>query len=55
MGAHDFKPYNVPLFAPKPVNFRVSRPDAPKLALVPASFNNCDIKRSNFNVYAKFH
>ena len=37
MGAHDFKLYNVPFFARKPVNFNVSRSAAPKLALVPAS------------------
>ena len=44
MGAHDFKLYNVPLFARKPVNFNVSRSAAPELALVPASRYNCDVK-----------
>ena len=55
MGAHDFKLNKVPLFALKPVNFSVSGPAAPKLALVPASCYNCDIKQSNLNVCAKFH
>ena len=55
MGAHDFKLYNVPLFARKPVIFNVSRPAAPKLALVPANRYNGDIKQSNLNVCAKFH
>ena len=44
MGAHDFKLYNVPFFARKSVNINVSRSAAPKLALVPASRYNCDIK-----------
>ena len=44
MGAHDFKLYNLLLFARKPVNFIVSRSAAPKLALVPASRFNCDVK-----------
>ena len=30
MGTHDFKLYNVPLFAKKPVNFNVSKSGAPK-------------------------
>ena len=55
MGAHDFKLYNVPLFARNPVIFNVPRPAAPKLALVPVSCYNCDIKQSNLNVCAKFH
>ena len=55
MGVHDFKLYNVPLFAQKPVNSNISRSVAPKLALVPASSYNCDIKQSNLNVCAKFH
>ena len=55
MGAHDFKLYNVPFFAQKPVNFNVSRSAAPKLALVPASCYMYDVKQSNFNVCAKFH
>ena len=54
-GVNDFKLYNVPLFAQKPVNFNVSRSAAPKLALMPASCYNCDVKQSNFNVCAKFH
>ena len=37
MGAHDFKLYNVPFCARKPVNFNGSRSAAPKLALVAAS------------------
>ena len=55
MGAHDFKLYNVPFFPRKSVNIIVSRCAAPKLALVPASRYNCDVKYSNFNVCAKFH
>ena len=55
MGPNGFKLYNVPLFAQKPVNFNVSWSAAPKVALVPASCYNCDIKQSNFNVCAKFH
>ena len=55
MGAHDFKLKKVPLFVRKPVNFNVSRFAAQKLALVPASCYNCDIKQSNLNVCAKFH
>ena len=55
MGAHDFKLYNVPFFARKPVNFNVSRSAAPKLALVPASCYMCDVKQSHLKVCAKFH
>ena len=55
MGAHDFKLYNVPLFARKPVNFNVSMSAAPKLALVPASCYMCDVKLSILKVCAKFH
>ena len=55
LGAHDFKLYNVPFFARKSVNIIVSRCAAPKLALVPASRYNCDVKYSNINVCAKFH
>ena len=55
MGAHDFKLYNVPFFARKPVNFNVSRSAAPELALVPASCYMCDVKQSHFKVCAKFH
>ena len=55
MEAHDFKLYNVPFLARKPVNFNVSRFAAPKLALVPASCYICDVKQSNLKVCAKFH
>ena len=55
MEAHDIKYNIVPLFARKPVKFNVSRSAAPKLALVPASCNSCNIKQSNLNVCAKFH
>ena len=55
MGAHDFKLYNVPLFARKPLNFNVSRSASPKLALGPASFYMCDVKQSNLKVCAQFH
>ena len=44
MGAHDFKLYKVPLFAQKPGNINVSMSAAPKLALVPASRYNGDVK-----------
>ena len=44
MGAHDFKLYNVPYLARKPVNFNVSRTAAPELALVPAICYMCDVK-----------
>ena len=54
-GAHDFKLYNMPFLARKPVNFNVSRSAAPKLALVPASCYIFDVKLSNLKVYAKFH
>ena len=55
MGAHDFKLYNVPFFAQKPVNFNVSRSAAPILALVPASRYYCNVNWSYHNVCAKFH
>ena len=42
-------------FARKLVNINVSLSVAPKLALVPASCYNCDIKQSNQNICAKFH
>ena len=55
MGAHDFKLYNMPFLARKPVNFNVSRSAPQKLALVPATYYICDVKQSNFKVCAKFH
>ena len=55
MGAPYFKIYNVPFFARKPVIFNVSRSADPRLALVPVSCYNCDVKQSNLNVCAKFH
>ena len=55
MGAHDFKLYNVPFLAQKPVNFNASRSAAPKLALVPASRYYCNVNWSYHNVCAKFH
>ena len=55
MGAHDFKLYNVPFLAQKPVNFNVSRSAAPELALVPASCYMCGVKQSKRKVCAKFH
>ena len=55
MEAHDFKLYNVPFLARKPVNFNVSRSAAPKLALVPASCYMCDVKQSHLKVCVKFH
>ena len=53
--AHDFKLNKVLFPALKSVNINVSRSVAPKLALVPASRYNCDVKWSNQNVCAKFH
>ena len=53
MGAHDFKLNKVPFSALKSVNINVSRPAAPKLALVPASRYYCDVKESTLNVCAK--
>ena len=44
MGANDFKLNNSPFSALKSVNINVSRSAAPKLALVPASNYNCDVK-----------
>ena len=55
MEAHDFKFIKVPLFSRKSVNINVSRSAAPELALVPAIRYNFDVKKSNRNVYAKFH
>ena len=43
MGAHDFKLNKVP-FSRKSVDINVSKSAAPKLALVPASRYNCDVK-----------
>ena len=43
------------IFARKPMNINVSRPTALKLALLPASRYNCDVKLSKVNVGAKFH
>ena len=54
MEAHDFKLYNVPFFARKPVNFNVLRSAAPKVALVPASCYMCDVKQSNLKYYSSF-
>ena len=55
MGAHDFKLKKVPFPTLKKVNINVSRSATPKLALVPASRYNIDIKLSNHNVCAKFY
>ena len=44
MGAHGLKLNKGLLFAQKLANINVSRSDAPKLALVPASRYNCDVK-----------
>ena len=43
MGPHELKLNKVPLFAQKPVNINVSRSNAPKLALVPASRYSWDV------------
>ena len=55
MGAHDIKLNKGSFSALKSVNINVSRSAAPKLAFVPASRYNCDVKESNLNVCAKFH
>ena len=52
---HDFKYYNVPLFAQKQGNINTSMSAAPKLALVPASRYYCDVTWSYHNACAKFH
>ena len=44
MGPHVFKHNKGLRFARKPVNIDVSRSAAPKVALVPASSYNCDVK-----------
>ena len=44
MGAHESKHNKVPLFAQKSVNVNVSRPAAPKLALVLANSYDCAMK-----------
>ena len=55
MESHVFKYNKVPIFARKPGNINTSMSAAPKLALVPASRNNCDVNCSYSNVCAKFH
>ena len=54
MGAHGLKLNKGFLFAQKLANINVSMPSAQKLALVPASRYNCDVKHSKFYVGAKF-
>ena len=54
-GTHDFKYFNVLLFAQKPGNINTSMSAAPKLALVPASRYNCNVTLSYHNACAKFH
>ena len=44
MGDHGFKINKVPFSALKSVNSNVSTSAYPKLALVPASRYNCDVK-----------
>ena len=55
MGPNDFKLNKVPFSALKSVNINVLRSAAPKLALVPASRYNCDVKELHLNVCANFH
>ena len=49
-----------PIYGKNPSNifsgeYQCLRSAAPKLALMPASCSNCDVKLSNLNVCAKFH
>ena len=55
MGTHDFKYKNVPLFARKSRDIKISMSAAPKLALVPASRYYCDVTWSYHKICAKFH
>ena len=55
MGVHDFKYNKLQVFAKKTGNINTSMFAAPKLALVPASHNYCDVTWSYYNVCAKFH
>ena len=55
MGTHDFKYNKVHFFARETGNINISMFAAPKLALVPASRNNCDVTWSYNNACAKFH
>ena len=55
MGTHDFKYNKVPFFARKTGNINTSMFAAPKLALVPASRDNCDVTWSYHNACAKFY
>ena len=55
MGDHGFKLNKVPFSALKSMNINVSRSAVPKLALMPASHYNCDVKESNLNACAKLH
>ena len=55
MGDHDFKYSNVPFLLKQSGNIDMSMFAAPKLALVPASRNYCDVTWSYHNVCAKFH
>ena len=50
----DFKLNKVSFLLEKPGNINVLRSAAPKLALVPASRNNCDVKASFVNIFAMF-
>ena len=52
---HDFKYNKVPLFPRKLGNINTSMSAVPKLALVPASRNYCDVTCSYHNASAKFH
>ena len=55
MGALDFENNKVPPFVQKSGKINTSMSAAPKLALVPASRNYCDVNWSYHNVCAKFH
>ena len=55
MGTNDFKYNKMPLFTRKTGIINTSMFAAPKLDLVPASRNYCDVTSSYHNACAKFH
>ena len=55
MGSHALKHNKGLIFAQKRAIINVSRSAAPRLALVPASRYNCDLKCSCVFICAQFH